>query len=218
LRKLEDTGLNQNTLVIYCSDHGEMGGEHGLWGKSNYYEASAGVPIIASLPGVVTEGDSSTELCSLVDICPTIIEAAGADPIPGVDGRSLWPLLTRAGGLKGPGEIFSELGGFYWGPPSRMIRRGPWKLFKYHDETPPALFNRDQDPGETVDLGADPRHDDVRRQLLERLYDDWDPELVLRESARLDADLRVIQSWGAAVQPVHEDVLPIPDAESVTLL
>ena len=42
LRKLADTGLDRSTLVIYCSDHGEMAGEHGLWGKSNYYEGSRG--------------------------------------------------------------------------------------------------------------------------------------------------------------------------------
>ena len=218
LQKLEETGLDRSTLVIYCSDHGEMAGEHGLWGKSNYYEESAGVPIIASLPGVVAEGDSSPEICSLVDIGPTIIEAAGADPIPNVDGRSLWPLLTEAGDPDGPGEIFSELGGFYWGPPSRMIRRGPWKLFKYHDETPPALFNLEDDPEETADLGTDPRYDNVRQELLRRLYDGWDPESVISESERLDTDLKTIASWGRAVQPEHEDVLPIPDAESESIL
>ena len=218
LQKLEETGLDRSTLVIYCSDHGEMAGEHGLWGKSNYYEESAGVPIIASLPGVVAEGDSSPEICSLVDIGPTIIEAAGADTIPNVDGHSLWPLLTEAGDPDGPGEIFSELGGFYWGPPSRMIRRGPWKLFKYHDETPPALFNLEDDPEETADLGTDPRYDNVRQELLRRLYDGWDPESVISESERLDTDLKTIASWGRAVQPEHEDVLPIPDAESESIL
>jgi len=51
LETLDRTGLPENTLVIYCSDHGEMIGEKSMWWKSNYYEGGAGVPIIARMPG-----------------------------------------------------------------------------------------------------------------------------------------------------------------------
>ena len=56
LDKLEQLGLAERTLVIYASDHGEMAGEHGCWWKSNYYEGSVGVPLIARLPGVIPAG------------------------------------------------------------------------------------------------------------------------------------------------------------------
>ena len=50
LDALERHGLRENTVVVYVSDHGEMAGEHGMWRKSNFYEASARVPLMISAP------------------------------------------------------------------------------------------------------------------------------------------------------------------------
>ena len=55
LDKLDETGLAEDTLVVYTTDHGEAAGEHGMWWKSSYYEESVGVPLIARLPGVITQ-------------------------------------------------------------------------------------------------------------------------------------------------------------------
>ena len=67
-------------------------------------------------------------------------------------------------------------------------------------------------------VGADQRHGFERRpmgELLERLYADWDPGFVARESEVLARDMRVLSAWGKAVQPRHEETLPVPDVEDI---
>lgn len=217
LDTLAETGLAQNTLVIYCSDHGEMAGEHGCWWKSNYYEGSVGVPMIASMPGILPEGSSNDTICNLMDIGPTLIDVAGADPLHDLDGLSLWSDMT--GGTKlDRNETFSEHVG-QERIPSRMIRTGPWKYYEYHDITSPVLFNLAEDPDELDDLGTNPDYEALRVDLSRSLHTHWDPEYVLDETVRMDQDLRVIEMWGKSVDPKHPDTLPIPKAiEDVELL
>jgi choline-sulfatase len=218
LEVLDETGLTENTLVIYTSDHGEMAGEHGCWWKSNYYEGSVGVPLIARLPGRVPAGATHDVVCNLMDVGPTLLDLADAPPMPRVTGRSIWPHMCGAPDAPDYRETFSEHFGNRDMTPSRMIRRGPWKLAHYHDDRPPALFNLDEDPGEERDLALDPRYDRVVQALMARLYEGWDPAAILRASARLDQDLRLLASWGRATQACHEDQLAVPDVEDVTFV
>lgn len=91
-------GELNNTLVVYCSDHGEMLGDHGRWGKCVYQEPSIRVPLIVAGPGVCAGVDSEA-LVAIHDLAATFVEAAGAEPMPEMDALSLWPLLrgeTRA--------------------------------------------------------------------------------------------------------------------------
>ena len=218
LQKLEDTGLERETLVIYCSDHGEMAGKHGLWSKSTYYEEAAGVPLIARLPGVVPEGIENSTICNLMDLGPTLADMAGGGSMSAVDGQSLWPMMCGREVVGRTNETYCELAiPGADNVPSRMVRRGPWKLCKYHDLTPPVLYNLEEDPEELNDLGSDPGYEEVRAELLVRLFEEWDPGFVLKESAALDRDMQLITRWGAAVQPPHEDTLPVPDVEDVVL-
>ena len=144
----------------------------------------------------------------------TAAEIAGAAAMPAVDGLSLWDRLQ--GGGAAPEETFSE---FYTAgtgePPSRMVRRGDWKLYHYHGDAAPVLYNLAEDPGELRDLGGDPAHAEVRDGLMRALYRDWDPERVLRRSGELERDMKLLSAWGRKVQPPHEDRLPVPDAEAV---
>jgi len=218
LEVLEQTHLSENTLVIYISDHGESAGEHGCWWKSNYYESSVAVPMIARLPGVVPAGATCPAVCNLLDLPPTLAECAGTEfPTP-IDGRSLWPTLTGRHPADWPDETFSELVDPKHGRllASRMIRSGRWKLWEFHDEDhlPPALFDLENDPGELHDLAGDPAHGEVRDGLLAKLHADWDPQQALEATRAELADHQVIQAWGRAVQPVHPDHLPAPPAEA----
>jgi choline-sulfatase len=218
LATLEESGLARNTLVIYTSDHGEMAGEHGCWWKSNYYEDSVGVPLIARLPGRVPAGATHDVICKLMDVGPTLLEMIGAPPMPAVSGRSLWPHLCGDPNAPDYRETFSEHFGNRDMTPSRMVRSGPWKLYHYHDDRPPVLYNLEHDPREDRDLALDPRYDAVVQELMARLYEGWDPAAILRESARLDRDLRLLTSWGRETQLFHEDQLMVPDVEDVTLV
>ena len=215
LDKLDETGLRDNTLVIYSSDHGEMAGEHGCWWKSNYYEGSVGIPLIARLPGAIPAGVENPVLCNLLDWAPTAVEVAGGEPLPAGDGHSLWRELQGHADNARPDTTFSELGPSRGDPPSRMIRQGPWKLYKYHDDTPPALFNLADDPGEWNDLGSAGAYAALRQELLDQLYAAWDPEQVTQRCTELTRDMHLLTAWGQTVQPLHEDTLPVADVEDV---
>ena len=82
LLRLDADGLLDNTIIVYTTDHGEMAGEHGGWWKSNYYEGSVGVPLIARLPGRVPAGAAHDVVCNLMDLGPTILDLIGALPMP----------------------------------------------------------------------------------------------------------------------------------------
>ena len=62
LSALKQTELETNTIVIYCSDHGEMLGEHGMWWKSTFYDGASRVPLIVAWPNQITAGKLRTEL------------------------------------------------------------------------------------------------------------------------------------------------------------
>lgn len=218
LQTLRETGQDQNTLVIYCSDHGEMAGEHGCWWKSSYYEGSVSVPIIASLPNIIPPNTQSDLICNLTDLGPTFIDMAQGKPLPNVDGQSLWPTLQGQKNPAHPNETFSEHLG-QEGIPSRMIRTKNWKCYTYHDNTPPVLYNLDDDPHEMHDLGTDTHHQDICNSLVNRLYESWDPNTVLQESAQIDQDMALITQWGRTLAPTLPDAVAVPDnAEDIELL
>ncbi|MDA0745070.1 MAG: sulfatase-like hydrolase/transferase [bacterium] len=219
LDRLEQTGLAENTLVIYCSDHGEMAGEHGLWTKNTYYEGSASVPMIARLPGTVPAGTVSNAVCNLMDLGPTFADVAGATDLPNWDGRSLWPVLTDPDNANWKNETFSEVVDETAAPhiPSRMIRSDQWKLWVDQEvpgESPNvALFNLEDDPGELHNLADDPAHAEIRARLLNRVLDGWDPDRVRTECLARSEDYKMIVRWTRNHYPTLPEQLPAPPPE-----
>ncbi len=108
LEALDQSGLSENTLVLYTTDHGESAGEHGCWWKKNFYESSAGIPMIARWPGQIQPESVNPAICNLMDIGPTLAEVAGTEfPWP-VAGRSLYRQLTLGSDPSWPDETLSE--------------------------------------------------------------------------------------------------------------
>jgi len=213
LTTLEETGFAEDTLVVYCSDHGEMAGEHGCWWKSIYYEGSAGVPLIVRWPGVTPAGAICGHVSNLVDLAPTLIEVAGAPELPATDGRSLAPSLRGNPRPDSSDETFSELCDHRGGHvPSRMIRSGKWKLWQCLGEEglPPVLFDLEQDPGEHHDLGRNPAMAGVRDRLLNRLLEDWSPQHVREGSRQNWEDFAALAQWGKKMQPYCPDRMKVP--------
>jgi arylsulfatase A-like enzyme len=110
LSTLDATGLAENTLVIFASDHGEYLGDYGCFGKRGMHDSSARVPFVLSLPGVFDGGTIDDTPVSLIDIAPTILEAAQCDtartPSHHLDGRAIQDLLMN--GAKDE-AVFSHL-------------------------------------------------------------------------------------------------------------
>ncbi|KAK2154748.1 hypothetical protein LSH36_258g00008 [Paralvinella palmiformis] len=104
LRELEELGLHKNTVVSFMADHGFHLGENRAFAKITTWEVANRVPMIIRIPGVTDSGRVSSSIVESVDIFPTLVEAAGLDPIPRcakkssrvmlcTQGTSLMPLL-----------------------------------------------------------------------------------------------------------------------------
>jgi arylsulfatase A-like enzyme len=97
LDSLRDTGQLGRTIIVFMSDHGEMLGDHGLILKGcRFFEGLVHVPLIVSWPEGFRQGEVSEALVELVDIAPTLLEAAGLAVPEAMQGRSLAPILTGA--------------------------------------------------------------------------------------------------------------------------
>lgn len=179
LQALDDTGQRDNTVVIHVSDHGEMNGEHGMWRKSNFYEASSRVPVQIRWPGSLPADHRVKEVISLVDVVATFVEIAGADP-DNLDGESLLPLINDGGEWKN--EAFCEYLAHGVAGPMAMLRRDQYKL-NYSLGDPPELYNLETDPNEFVNLASDKNYHDLVNELQADLLSRWDP-VVLDERVR----------------------------------
>ncbi|WP_340537734.1 sulfatase-like hydrolase/transferase [Nocardioides sp. GXZ039] len=193
-RTLVETGQDQDTVVIYTSDHGGMLGEHGLWRKMNFYEHSVRVPLIVAGAGGSQAGSRVARNVSLVDVAATIADLAGtAFPCP-IAGTSLRPLLQadEPASVKWDDCVFSEYLAHGVARPVAMLRDGDYKLIHYTGE-PSQLFDVRADPGELNDLARSPDHRDVLRRLRRRLLQAWDPDAVEMRVLRSQVQRLVIR-------------------------
>ncbi len=198
LGALEESGQTDNTRIIYTSDHGEMAGSYGLWGKSCMYEDSAGVPFIVAGPDLPT-GQVSDQNVSLIDCFPSILDCVGV-PLGEEDadlpGTSLWPI---ARGEESPDRIaFAEYHALFSTVGNYMVKDDRYKLVYYAgNKYPPNLFDLQKDPSELVDLGQDPAYADTITRLETELRKVCNPEAV-NEQAFADQRAMVDRHGGEA--------------------
>ncbi len=206
---LRENDLEENTLILYTSDHGEQVGEHGLWWKQTFYEDSVKVPAILAWPGRLPAGTRCDRVISSLDLNATLLDALGCPALPHSRGRSLLPLLADPQNAAWDDVAFSEFcqdeagaGGPFpdAGIFQRMIRRGPWKLNYYHGQ-PCQLFDLQADPRERCDLAADPAHQETLAALKAEVLDGWDPAWIAARLAALRADRSILAEWGRTIQP-----------------
>jgi choline-sulfatase len=189
---LEETGQRDNTVVVHFSDHGDMNGEHGMWRKSNFYEASARVPLQISWPSQLPANHRIHSVVSLVDLVATILNLAGADQDLPLDGDSLLPLIhDQAPNWKD--EAFSEYLAHGVERPMAMLRRGRYKL-NYSLGDPAELYDLEADPNEFNDLNAHPDYQAIRDELQFSLLDRWDAEAIEREVLQSQQERLLIEA------------------------
>ncbi|MBE7539499.1 MAG: sulfatase-like hydrolase/transferase [Opitutaceae bacterium] len=203
LASLDRSGLLDNTIVIYTSDHGEMAGSHGLWGKRVYYESSVAVPLLVSGPGVKPGAHVWHDPVSLIDLFPTTCALAGL-PIPlGLDGIDQSPALRDPEGAAAP-RAFASSSYFDYGirinrPRSaddaparamRLVRTRGWKFVQV-EKGAELLFNLREDPEERLNRMAEAAQAgriDSMRAMLEQGF-----------------------SWEAAHRQLEADRLRVPE-------
>jgi choline-sulfatase len=187
LRALHDTGLVDNTRVLYTSDHGDNAGARGLWGKSTLYEESAGVPLIMAGPDIAMGRVIDTP-ASHIDCAPTILESVGEPPRVG--GRDLpgASLFDVASGAKPARPVISEYHATASIAAAYMLRFGRFKYCHYV-AYPPQLFDLLNDPEELVDLASDPRYAATLADGERLLRAALDPEATDARAKRRQAEL-----------------------------
>jgi len=180
---LERTGRMDDTMIVFSSDHGDYLGDHWLGEKDLFHDASARIPLIVYDPrpeADATRGTVSDALVEGIDLAPTFLDFFAGDPKPHIlEGLSLDPLLH---GQPAPWRDYAISEYDYSTRQTRleldvdqadarllMIFDGRWKYI-HAEGFRPLLFDLETDPGELVDLGAEPAHEEVRARLHEALF------------------------------------------------
>lgn len=154
LEALRKSGEEENTLVVFTSDHGEGLGSHRWTGKMMFYEGEAAVPLIVSGKGVTPAGRIDREhLVSTLDVLPTICDYTGVKPPPSLRGESLRSVIEKP---EQPGHEFVASEMARGGQRNFMLRTKRYKYMIFPGAQPSEmLFDLQSDPGETKNLAGD---------------------------------------------------------------
>jgi choline-sulfatase len=176
---LERDGLLENTIVVYASDHGELAGEHGLWGKGTWHEASVRAPWMVQLPEHRKDELAAVRLqtpVSLADLYPTLCGLAGVkapDDLDGVDLSS----AVRNGREPDRGPV-STINHHHRDGNSRhyVLRKGRHKYVRCRPPVSDLLFDLEDDPFEQTNLliNGRPEHADIAERMRKQIDRQWD--------------------------------------------
>ena len=171
LDALDRLKLADNTIVVFWSDHGYLTGQHGQWMKMSLFEESARVPLIIAAPGMKGNGKASPRIVELLDIYPTLAALCGLKAPADLEGKSLKPLLNN------PSARWSK-------PALTQVTRGAgrtrfmgyslrterWRYTEWDDGNRGfELYDHETDPGENINLAAEPKHKATIAKLKESL-------------------------------------------------
>ncbi|MCZ4354470.1 sulfatase-like hydrolase/transferase [Roseovarius aestuarii] len=183
LEWLKNSGQYDNTMVVITADHGEMLGDHHVWGKMSVYDAAYHTPLIIRMPGGVQCGTQVSALTESVDITPTILDWVGQDRPAAMDGRSLMPFLRGASPSDWRNYTFSELDFANPLTPSAwqdmlgtvtsesnlaILRDDRFTLVQFAADLPPILFDY-HGAGEMRNVADDPAHSADLARLTQQM-------------------------------------------------
>lgn len=218
LQALESTGLAENTLIVYSSDHGDQLGERGLWWKQTFFDESAKVPLILSWPGRLPQGERRTQVVNLLDLAPTLLEAAQGPTLPSIDGTSFLA-VARDANAPWVNVTYSEYctdGSARWDKGNavvqRMVRADDWKLIYYHGYRP-QLFHLASDPHEMRDLALLPEFQAIAERLKGLVFANWNPEHIADTLTKRSEEKSLLGLWWRATNPpdAHRWAIKVED-------
>ena len=171
LAALEATGQADNTLVLYCSDHGDYCGDHGLFAKGiPCFQGAYHVPAIIRWPeGVRTPGRRIEDFVSLADFAPTFAELAGGQTDRPFSGASLLPFLRGETPADWRDALFTQCNGveLYFTQRSVMTATAKYVFNGFDNDE---LYDLAKDPHETRNLIREPAYDEIKHALVRRLW------------------------------------------------
>lgn len=172
MKTLKETGLEKDTILIFTSDHGEMFGAQGRVYKMTFYEESARVPFIIRWPGKIPAGKRHTACMGTPDIMPTILGLCKQMIPQAVEGMDLSKITLGQAGpepdfalLQGMGHTYLWRDGFEW----RALRNKQYTYARYLKDDKELLFDNKNDPLQSNDLAANPKHKDTLLKLRQQM-------------------------------------------------
>ena len=216
--RLEATGQLDNTIIIYTTDHGEMAGEHGVWWKNSWHEASARVPLIISTPMQRRGEQPAQEVrtpAALVDLFPTMCGLAGVSAPEGLDGVDLSDVVSGSGSAPDR-PVFTDALAGRWGPGTefRMVRQGIWKYVHFRN-APALFFNLENDPHEQRNLitrGCEGGDAEALRRLKRTAEETMDFDAAAEERRR---DQRLKQRFPLKTPNSQGNLYTLPNGKIV---
>jgi arylsulfatase A-like enzyme len=164
---LEELGLDENTIVVFTSDHGYMLGHHHKFQKQHLFEESTRVPFIVSVPWIKKQhGKATKHITELIDLYPTLADLSGLKAPKNLHGESLALLLknpSSVGWRKDLAFTISRNGG-------ESIRTHDWRYTHWgYGEKGQELYDLKKDPGEFTNLADDPKYSASMKKLKKKL-------------------------------------------------
>jgi len=184
IEALRGTEQEEDTIIMFVSDHGDMLGERGLWFKMSFFEGSSRVPLMIAAPQM--KPGCVTTPVSNIDVCPTLCDLVGVsmdEVLPWTAGESLVP-LGQGGSRETP--VLMEYTAEASYAPLVSLRLENWK-YNACALDPDQLFDLDADPHELTNLAGDPGHAETLARLRALAAERWDLD-------RFDADIRKSQA------------------------
>lgn len=158
---LRELGIERDTIILFCSDHGDLLGDHGLFFKANFFQGSWHVPMLLAAPGRVEPGRVHPRLVTLADVFPTLLQLAGVQVPAGVHGSSL--LSEHAGAEIVFGTLHPS--------PERLFaaRTARWQYVLHEAGGFEELYDLTADPGERCNAANEPVYQDVKAKMRSHL-------------------------------------------------
>jgi len=164
LDALDQTGLAEDTMIVFTSDHGYHMGEHGHFQKTTLFENGTHVPLIVAGPGLKASGQRVSSPVELTDIYPTVASLAGLTPPDYIEGVSLVPALHDSSQRPREDALSQYSNGY-----SLRTERYRYTLWGTLGDLGIELYDHQTDPEEMNNLAKSQKYADVRRQLHKRL-------------------------------------------------
>lgn len=165
IKKLEDKGLLDNTVIVFSTDHGEYGGEHGLQHKNMIYETAYRIPMVIHWPKGIEAGTRVDNVLDTVDFQPTILGLMGVDAYGREEGRD------GSAFLKGKKVDWDDVSFLHHNTHGIAGIFTPDYELAFVEEGDDALFDRINDPDQVNNLFNDPKYagviDDLGQRILE---------------------------------------------------
>jgi len=207
-------GLDENTLILFTSDHGELLGDHGLLLKSTdaypmLYDVSLRVPLVIKIPELPSPDRGMNSMVELIDIAPTLLDWAGVQNTSWMQGMSLAPYLWRKDAIIERNTVFAESGSV------KMIRNSRYKLVYYPGQDYGELYDLEADQNEIKNLYSDNKYKELRNSMIRILLD----RLIYSEGPLHGESAKGVAYWKASYpspfkDSPRKDKRKLPDRQS----